>query len=104
MNPHLIWIIAALGGASIFGVFVTKKPGFGPFNLRALGIVLVATFASLLAVCNKESVSAAMGILGAIAGYLFGIRWDDSEKPPATAQSPQRATSTSATVRPPTTD
>jgi hypothetical protein len=50
------------------------KSGFGPFNLRAVGIVLVATFAALLAVGNQNSLTAAMGILGAIAGYLFGIK------------------------------
>jgi len=48
--------------------------GFGPFNLRAVGIVLVATFAALLALKDACSLTAAMGILGAIAGYLFGIK------------------------------
>jgi hypothetical protein len=50
------------------------KPGFGPFNLRVVGIILVGTFAALLAVQGGESITAAMGILGAIAGYLFGIK------------------------------
>jgi len=50
------------------------KPGFGPFNLRAMGIVLVATFAAVLALQRTNALTAAMGILGAIAGYLFGIK------------------------------
>ena len=74
MNPYLIWIVAVLGAMALIGVLVKMKPGFGPFNLRAVGLVLVATFAALLAVANEDSLTAGMGILGAIAGYLFGIK------------------------------
>ena len=70
----LMWIFALLGGGTLFGVFSKMKSGFGPFNLRAVGIVLVATFASLLALADGGSMTAAMGVLGAIAGYLFGIK------------------------------
>ncbi len=48
--------------------------GFGPFNLTAVCIVFVATLASLLASQDAGGITAAMGILGAIAGYLFGIK------------------------------
>jgi hypothetical protein len=48
--------------------------GFGPFNLRAVGIVLIATFSSLLALHDNGSLTAAMGILGAIGGYIFGLK------------------------------
>ena len=48
--------------------------GFGPFNLRVVGIVLVATLAALLSVLYQDSINAAMGILGAIAGYLFVLK------------------------------
>lgn len=75
MNDHLLWIIAALGAGTLIGVFRKMKPGFGPMNLRAIGIVLVATFAALLAVADAGgALTAAMGILGGIAGYLFGIK------------------------------
>jgi len=74
MDLLLMWIIAGFGAVALIGVFVKMKPGFGPFNLRAIGIVLVATFASLLALQDGGSMTAAMGILGAIAGYLFGIK------------------------------
>jgi hypothetical protein len=50
------------------------KPGFGPQNIRAVGIVVVATFAALLAQTDAGGITAGMGILGAIAGYIFGIR------------------------------
>ena len=71
---QLMWIIAAIGTVGLVGVFWRMNQGFGPFNLRAVGIVMVATFAALLATREGGSLTAAMGILGAIAGYLFGIR------------------------------
>lgn len=67
--------ILAVVGFGIFAmrqVFSHMKDGFGPFNVRISGIVIVATLASLLAVMNPSGESAAIGILGAIAGYLFG--------------------------------
>ena len=69
----LIWIIAAFGTLTMVGVFCRMKGGFGPVNVRIVGIVLVATLTALLGL-NQSSVTAAIGILGAIAGYLFGLR------------------------------
>jgi hypothetical protein len=75
MDQPLIWIIAAIGFVALVGVLRNMKPGFGPQNIRALGIVMVATFAALLgAQSDAGGLSAAMGILGAIAGYIFGIQ------------------------------
>ena len=74
MDSQVIWIIAALGFVTLIGVFVRMKSGFGPFNLKMVGLVLVATLASVLALSDGKSVTAAMGILGAIAGYLFGLK------------------------------
>lgn len=74
MEDKLIWIISAFGLIALIGAFVKMKPGFGPFNLRVVGIILVGTFAALLALSDSQSMTAAMGILGAIAGYLFGIK------------------------------
>jgi hypothetical protein len=74
MDYRLIWTIAGIGTLTLIGVFWKMENGFGPFNLRAFGIVLVATFASLLAMRDGNALTAAMGILGGIAGYLFGIR------------------------------
>jgi hypothetical protein len=74
MDAHLMWIIAGFGLVSLIGVFAKMTKGFGPFNLRAVGIVLVATLSALLALREGGSLTAAMGILGAIAGYLFGLK------------------------------
>lgn len=69
-----IAILAVLGFGvfSLIMVFSHMKKGFGIFNVRITGIIIVATFASILAVLNPSSESAAIAILGAIAGYLFG--------------------------------
>lgn len=73
-------ILAVLG----FGIFVMikvfshMKEGFGPLNVRITGIIIVATLASILAVMNPSGESAAIGILGAITGYLFGYGSKDS--------------------------
>jgi len=79
MESQLLWIIAIFGFATLGGVFYKMKSGFGPFNLRVVGIVMIATFSTLLALAKTDSLNAAMGILGAIAGYLFGIT-DSQEK------------------------
>ena len=65
-----IFIVALV---ALIGSFKQMKPGFGPFNLRVIGIILVATFATTLALIDNGKISAAIGILGAIAGYLFGF-------------------------------
>jgi len=69
-----IAILAVLGFGifALVKVFSHMKDGFGIFNVRITGIVIVATLASILAVMNPSGESAAIGILGAIAGYLFG--------------------------------
>lgn len=69
-----MWVIVAFGAVTLIGVFMKMTQGFGPFNLRVVGIVLIATFASLLALHDSNSLTAAMGILGAIGEYSFGLR------------------------------
>lgn len=69
-----LWIVAAFGAIALIGVLVRMKPGFGPFNLRAIGLVVVGTLASVLAIVDGNALTPAIGILGAIAGYLFGLK------------------------------
>jgi len=71
---YLVWIVAVIGLTALIGVFGHMKPGFGPFNIRAVSIVLIATFAALLGLKDDNALTASMGILGGIAGYVFGIR------------------------------
>lgn len=74
MDQQLLWTIAGLGAIALGGVFWRMHGGFGPYNLRAFGIVFVGTITGLLALHDSGSHTSAMGILGAIAGYLFGLR------------------------------
>jgi hypothetical protein len=70
MGEKLMWIIAGFGTVALIGSFWRMKAGFGPFNLRVVGIILVGTFATLLALQGGETITAAMGILGAIVRIL----------------------------------
>lgn len=70
--------MAVIGKGTLAGTFLKMKGGFGPINLRAFGIVLIAVLASLLVFANLENITAAIGILGAIAGYLFGAETKES--------------------------
>lgn len=72
--------IMVISAIALIGSFRQMKPGFGPFNLRVVGIILVATFASLLALIDTDKMSATIGILGAIAGYLFGFEKQKKEE------------------------
>jgi len=80
MDKYSVWIVAVIGAGTLLLVFCNMKGGFGPYNLRAFGITLVATFATLLALRSDSNLTSAMGILGAIAGYLFSIRNDGTAK------------------------
>ena len=78
MQEQVVWIVAVLGGDALGDAFWRMKGGFSPFNLRVVKIILVATFVSLLTLVKDGSLNASMGILGAIAGYLFGLRGSSS--------------------------
>jgi hypothetical protein len=90
MDNLLMWFIAILGAGALIGVFYRMKGGFGPQNLRAFGIVLIGTFATLLATKCDGSITAAMGILGGIAGYLFGTKDPETPKNPEAPKISER--------------
>jgi hypothetical protein len=73
IDVTLLALISLFGAGTLWAVFRRMKGGFGPYNLRAVGLVLIAVLAALLAVKDASAMSAAMGILGVIAGYLFGM-------------------------------
>lgn len=72
MDSQALWVIAILGTGTIIGVLWRMKGGFSPFNVKALGLVFIAVLAALLAVARSDHSTAALSILSAIAGYLFG--------------------------------
>ena len=73
-DEYRLWtitgLVALFGAGTMYGVFRRMQGGFGPFNLRAVGIV--ATMSALLRTVGADTRTAAIGILGAVAGYLFG--------------------------------
>jgi len=62
--------IFVFGLIALMGAFRNMVKGFGPYNMKILGIILVATFSSLLAINHEDGMTSAMGILGAIVGFL----------------------------------
>jgi hypothetical protein len=81
VQQQLMLTIGIIGAGAMVGVFATfyrRGQGFGPLNLRAMGIVLIGTFAALLAAQGGNGLTAGFGVLGAIAGYIFGFRGPDS--------------------------
>ena len=50
--------------------------GIGEFNLKIYGITLVCILVVLLAISpiENQNLSPAFGILGVVAGYLFGLK------------------------------
>lgn len=79
MDLYALISVSVLSGIALVGMLVKMKTGFGPYNLRAFGIVLLSSFAAVLVIVKPSVQSAAVAILGAIAGYLFSSR-DTREK------------------------
>lgn len=70
----VIIVIAILGGIGIIGALTKMKGSPNSYTLKTLGLILITTFVALLAALNPDSLEIVTGILGAIAGYLFGIQ------------------------------
>jgi hypothetical protein len=82
MERQVLWLISGMCALTLGGVFWKMKAGFGPNNLQAVGIVLIAFLASVLSILRPDGLNAAMGILGAVGGYLFGMKSTSSEARP----------------------
>ncbi|MFL6726005.1 MAG: hypothetical protein ACJ8FS_05775 [Sphingomicrobium sp.] len=94
VDPQLsLWIVSALCLVALLATFWRMKGGFGPQNLRAVGIVFVASLVAILSLVRSTDLTTAMGILGAIAGYLFGSqRSPDEERRETSGVSAEGAT------------
>jgi hypothetical protein len=75
-----LWIISGLCLIALLATFYKMKGGFGPHNLRAVGIVFVASLVAILSIARADDLTTAMGILGAIVGYLFGSQRSPTEE------------------------
>lgn len=67
-------VIAAAGGfaLSFSFVMVLKRIRISTITIRAVGIVVVVIAVCALAISAQLDSTAAVGVLGAVAGYLFG--------------------------------
>ncbi len=71
-------IISVMASATLIGIF-RKKEKLTTFQFQAIGLILVATFTALIALSEEETLNAAMGILGAIAGYIVGVKTSENQ-------------------------
>lgn len=76
INLTAIILVSILIGGGLIGSFRNMKEGFGPFNLKVYGLTLVIGITAILVLTDVsiDKLTAAFGILGAIAGYLFGLK------------------------------
>jgi len=67
-------VIAAAGAFAFafFFVMVLKRIRLSTVTIRAVGIILVVVAVCALAIATQLDATAAVGVLGAVAGYLFG--------------------------------
>ena len=68
-------IIAVITVIALIGSIYKMKDGFGPFNLKVYGLILVLGFSAIIVMSDisTEKMTACFGIIGAVAGYLFGL-------------------------------
>ena len=71
-----LFILSGLFVVALIGSLWKMKDGFGPFNLKVFGLTLVLGVTGILVLTDIESskLTAAFGIVGTIAGYLFGLK------------------------------
>jgi hypothetical protein len=86
MDTSVVLPIAfLLFGAVVVGleirVLILKNQGFGPQAVRIVGITIVIVVACALAASNLglERITAVVGLLGTLAGYLAGMSEGKSE-------------------------
>lgn len=81
MDLKLIALLSVglLTGIALIGSFKKMKDGFGPFNLKVYGLTLVLGITGILALSDIEAgkLTAVFSIIGAVAGYLFGLKRND---------------------------
>ncbi len=61
-------------------IIAKMNRGFGTNNLRVFGIALVTTFSTFLGLLNEAALTATVWLLGAVAGYLFGVRGESAKQ------------------------
>jgi hypothetical protein len=77
-NTILPIVFLAFGAVVVVGeivILVRRQQGFGPQAVRIVGITIIVTIAAGLAAASNiplERLTAVIGLLGTLAGYLAG--------------------------------
>ena len=83
--PMGLVMVTGMATLAVFALRIWRaetQTGIGPYDLKAVGIVLIATIVGLLVARGGDVPSSAATILGAIAGYLFGTKTPPDSSPP----------------------
>ena len=70
------WLMVSIlmfGMISLFGFFITKKEGFGKFNISSLLLIMIITISSLLYLNDKMEEKTIINIFFAIIGFAGGL-------------------------------
>ena len=99
MNPVLVnWAAVAIALimfiAGLVVVCRRMKPGWGPYTLQALGLVLLVPTIIVLGVFGFIDKAAIATLLGGVAGYIFGRGNEPKDKPSNTGNSRQQPPTT----------
>ena len=76
MDDKILFSIMLIIVIAFIVLFFKMKNGIGAFNLKIFGITFITSLGTLLAIRNipQNNMTAIFGILGAIIGYLFGLK------------------------------
>jgi hypothetical protein len=76
MEDKILFSILVIIVVAFILLFFKMKSGIGAFNLKIYGITFIASLGTILALSNiaQNNMTAIFGILGAIIGYLFGLK------------------------------
>jgi hypothetical protein len=69
-------VIGLITLVALIGSLKQMKAGFGPFNLKVYGLTLVLGISGIIVLSDIDTskLTAVFGIIGAVAGYLFGLK------------------------------
>lgn len=78
----IIGLLTLISIGSFIILLKKMKEGIGQFNLKIYGITFVGILVAVLAISPVDSInlSPAYGILGGIAGYIFGLKDEKQDK------------------------
>lgn len=81
MNDKILFSILTIIVLAFILLFIKMKNGIGAFNLKIFGITFIASLGTILALSDisQNNMTAIFGILGAIIGYLFGLKNPNKE-------------------------